>query len=119
MEFYVVLFRELLIGIATYILMWGVLVLPLKNGIRNTIGKATYRKLQKEYKAMKWYQFFGTIFIIVGVALFWIVFSQSPEFTTIKSYVNFPWIMNVPFVLFMAGIYCRLTGFIKAMSYLM
>lgn len=119
MEFYVILFKELLIGIAVYLLMWGIFVLPIKNSVRNTIGKAATRKLNKEYKAMKWSQFGGTMSIILGILLFWIVFSRSAELSSLKSYVNYPWIVFTPFIFLITGIYWRLTGYIKAMSYLM
>jgi hypothetical protein len=107
------------IGIGLYFVFWGLFVVSMKVSIRKTVGKATYRRILKEYKELTFDRWVGVFLAVMGMAACWGVFEFAEVLMAGEVFTDNELIYAVPFIFYFSSIYCQISALIKAMSNLM
>ncbi|MCD4780368.1 MAG: hypothetical protein K8S27_07470 [Candidatus Omnitrophica bacterium] len=107
------------IGVGLYFVFWGLFAVSMKVSIRKTVGKATYRRIMKEYKDLVFDRWVGICLAVIGMVSCWAVLEFSATLLSWDILTDNELIYAIPFIFYFSSIYCQISALIKAMSNLM
>ena len=115
-----ILYKEPLVGFAFFLMLWAVLMSPMKAEVKKRVGKDRYKEIMNEYKKMTRDRTFGRIGILLGIVYLLGSYSAMKSGLSSETLAHVKSTMMIfPFIFVCGGIYCFLMGFVKAMANLL
>ena len=103
------------------LILWGVLMLPIKSEVKKRVGEDKYKEIVDEYKKMRRDRVFGNISFLLGIftllGVYYVINCEQIPSSELRIHAESA--MIIPVIFICAGIYCYFMGFVKAMANLL